>query len=85
LASGLQEIFDLFAEFIERTYVDDSWVPLSPKPDLVNDEPPFGSLQFTVSEVENALLELDSNKGPKNSLTCWEVISLLTLSLIWGL
>jgi hypothetical protein len=45
-----------FAEFIERTYVDDSWVPTSP-------EPPLGSLQFTILEVENALLELDSSKG----------------------
>jgi hypothetical protein len=32
--------------------------------DLVNDEPPFGLFQFTVSEVENALLELDGSKGP---------------------
>jgi hypothetical protein len=30
----------------------------------VGDEPPFDSLQFTVLEVLNALLELDSNKGP---------------------
>jgi hypothetical protein len=30
----------------------------------VSDEPPFGSLQFTVLEVLNALLDLDSNKGP---------------------
>jgi hypothetical protein len=30
----------------------------------VNDEPPFGSLQFTVLEVENTLLELDDTKGP---------------------
>jgi hypothetical protein len=41
--------------------VDNSWV--SSGPDLVNDEPPFGSFQFTVSEVENALLKLDSGKG----------------------
>jgi hypothetical protein len=34
--------------------VDDSWVRTSPGPDLVNDEPPFGSFQFTVSEIENA-------------------------------
>jgi hypothetical protein len=44
--------------------VDDSWVPSSPGLDLVNDEPPFGSLQFTVSTtVEIVLLELDSSKG----------------------
>jgi hypothetical protein len=30
----------------------------------VSDEPPFGSLQFTVLEVLNTLLDLDSNKGP---------------------
>jgi hypothetical protein len=64
LVSGSQEICDLFAEFIERTYVDDSWVPSSSGADLVNNEPPFGSLQFFVSEVKNALLELDSSKGP---------------------
>jgi hypothetical protein len=29
----------------------------------VNDEPPFGSLQLTVMEVENMLLELDDTKG----------------------
>jgi hypothetical protein len=30
----------------------------------VIDEPPFGSLQFTVFKVLNELLDLDSNKGP---------------------
>jgi hypothetical protein len=55
-ASGSQEICDLFAEFIKRTYVDDSWI--------MNDEPPFGSLHFTVLEVENALLKMDHSKGP---------------------
>jgi hypothetical protein len=44
--------------------VDDSWVPSSSGPNLVNDEPSFGLLQFTVSEVENALLGLDTSKGP---------------------
>jgi hypothetical protein len=33
-------------------------------PDDVSDEPPFGSLQFTVLKVLNALLDLNSNKGP---------------------
>jgi hypothetical protein len=33
-------------------------------PDDVRDEPPFGPLQFTFLEVLNALLDLDSNKGP---------------------
>jgi hypothetical protein len=39
----------LFEKFIEQTYANDLWVPLSPGPDLENDEPPFRSLQFTVS------------------------------------
>jgi hypothetical protein len=30
----------------------------------VSDGPPLGSLQFTVLEVMNALLDLDTNKGP---------------------
>jgi hypothetical protein len=55
--SGSQEICDLFARFMERTYANEPWVPS-------DDERPFGSLQFTVLEVLNALLNLDSNKGP---------------------
>jgi hypothetical protein len=39
-------------------------VPSNPGPDNVSDEPPFGSLQFTVLEVLNALLDLDINKRP---------------------
>jgi hypothetical protein len=62
--SGSQAICDLFAGFIERTYADEPWVPSDPVPDDVSNEPPFGSLQFTVLEVLNALLELDTNKGP---------------------
>jgi hypothetical protein len=38
-------------------------VPSDPRPDDVSDEPLFGSLQFTVLEVLNALLVLNSNKG----------------------
>jgi hypothetical protein len=30
LASGPEEICDLFAEFIQRTYTDDVWVPSDP-------------------------------------------------------
>jgi hypothetical protein len=44
--------------------VDDLWAPSSPELDLVNDEPPFGSFQFTILEIENALLEFYSSKGP---------------------
>jgi hypothetical protein len=35
-----------------------------PEPDDVSDEPPFGTLQFPALKVLNALLDLDSNKGP---------------------
>jgi hypothetical protein len=47
---GFQAISDLFEVFIGT--------------DLVNDEPPFESVHITVSEVDEALLELDSSKGP---------------------
>jgi hypothetical protein len=30
------------------------------RPDLVQDDPPFGALQFTVNEVQSVLLELDT-------------------------
>jgi hypothetical protein len=62
--SGSQEICDLFAGFIVRTYADEPWVPSDPGPGDVSDEPPFGSLQFSLLEVLNALLDLDTNKGP---------------------
>jgi hypothetical protein len=38
--------------------------PSYPGPDDVSDGPPLGSLQFTVLEVMNALLDLYTNKGP---------------------
>jgi hypothetical protein len=41
--------------------VDDSWVPLTTESGFVNNGPLFLSLQLTVSEVENALLGLDSS------------------------
>jgi hypothetical protein len=62
--SGSQEICDLFAGFIVRTYADEPWVPSDPGPGDVSDEPPFGSIQFSLLEVLNALLDLDTNKGP---------------------
>jgi hypothetical protein len=49
---------------MERTYANEPWVQSDPGPDDVSDEPAFGSLQFTVLKVLNALLDLDSNKGP---------------------
>jgi hypothetical protein len=32
---------NLFADFIQRSYADDVWVPSNPGPDLVQDDPPF--------------------------------------------
>jgi hypothetical protein len=53
-------ICDLLVSFMsiwkwKRTYANKPWVPSDPGPDDVSDEPPFGSLQFTVLEVLNAL------------------------------
>jgi hypothetical protein len=62
-ASGPDDICNLNADFIQRTYADDVWVPSDPGPDLEQDDPPFGALQFTVDEVQSVLLELDDNKG----------------------
>jgi hypothetical protein len=45
LASGPEEICDLFAEFIQRTNTNDVWVPSDPGPENVSDDPPFGALQ----------------------------------------
>jgi hypothetical protein len=38
-------------------------VPSDPGPDLLQDGPPFGALQFTVDEIQSVLLELDVSKG----------------------
>jgi hypothetical protein len=69
-ASGPEEICDLFAEFIQQTYINDVWVPFDPGPEHVPDAQPFGALQFTSDEVESVLQDLDVNKGsdpnPKN-------------------
>jgi hypothetical protein len=53
LASGPEDICDLFAEFIQRTYTDDVWVRSGPGPEHVPKDPPFGALQFTSDEVES--------------------------------
>jgi hypothetical protein len=52
--SESKEICDLFARFMKWTNVNEPWVPWDPEPDDVSDEPPFGSLHFTVLEVLNA-------------------------------
>jgi hypothetical protein len=53
----------IFLRNLLNVCVDDSWVPSGPRPDLVNDEPPLGLLQFTVLKVYNELMKLDSSKG----------------------
>jgi hypothetical protein len=63
LASGPDDIFNLFADFIQRTYADDVCVLYDPEPILLLDDPPFGALQFTADEVHSVLLELDVSKG----------------------
>jgi hypothetical protein len=63
LASGPEEICDLFAEFMQRTYTDDVWVPSDPGPEHVPDDPPLDALQFTLDEVESVLHDLDANKS----------------------
>jgi hypothetical protein len=63
LASGPDDICNLFADFIQRTYANDAWMPSDAGPDLVQDDPPFGALQFTVDQVQNVLLELGVSKG----------------------
>jgi hypothetical protein len=63
LASGPEEICDLFAEVIQRTLTDDDWVPSDPWPEHVPDDPPFGTVQFTSDEVKSVLQDLDVNKG----------------------
>jgi hypothetical protein len=65
-ASGPDDICDVFADFIQRTYADDVWVSSDPGPDLVQDDPPFSALQITVNEVQSVLLELYVSKyvGP---------------------
>jgi hypothetical protein len=63
LASGPEKICDLFAEFIQRTYADDVWVPSDPGPEHVPDDPPVGAFQFISDEGESVLQDLDVNKG----------------------
>jgi hypothetical protein len=63
LASGFEDICDLFAEFIQRTYTDDVWVLSDPGPEHRPDDRQFGALQFTSDEVESVLQDLDVSKG----------------------
>jgi hypothetical protein len=70
LVSGPEEICDLFAELVQRTYTVDVWVPSDPGPEHVLDDPPFGALQFSADEVESVLQDLDVDKssGPVHLL-----------------
>jgi hypothetical protein len=63
LASGPDDICDLFADFIQRIYADDVWVPSDPELDLVQDDSHFGALKLTVDEVQSILLGLDVSNG----------------------
>jgi hypothetical protein len=63
LASSPEGVCDLFAEFKQRTYTEDVWVPSDPGPKYVSDDPTFGALQFTSDEVEIILQGLNVNKG----------------------
>jgi hypothetical protein len=63
LASGFEELCGLFAEFIQRAYTEDVWVPSDPGPEHMLDDPPFGALQFYSDEHESVLQDLDVNKG----------------------
>jgi hypothetical protein len=46
LGSSPEKICDLSAEFIQRTYTDDVWLPYDPGPgpEHVPGDPPFGAL-----------------------------------------
>jgi hypothetical protein len=44
LASGPDDICNLFDDLIQLTYADDAWVPSDPGPDLVQDDPAFCAL-----------------------------------------
>jgi hypothetical protein len=44
LASGPEKICDMYAEFIQRTYTDDVWVPSDPGSEHVPDDSLFGEL-----------------------------------------
>jgi hypothetical protein len=63
LASVPDDIRNLFADFIQRKYTDDVWVPSDLGSDLVQDDPHFGAFQFTVDGVQSVLLELDVSKS----------------------
>jgi hypothetical protein len=48
----------------DRDHKNKLWLPSDPESVDVRNDSPFGSLQSTVLELLNALLDLDSNKSP---------------------
>jgi hypothetical protein len=52
-----------FCWFYTTINADDGRVSSDPGPDLVQDDPPFGALQFTADEVQSVLLQLDVRKS----------------------
>jgi hypothetical protein len=55
-----RRLLRFFADFKQRTYADDvRGLLINPGLDLVQDDPPYGALQFTFDEVQSVLLELD--------------------------
>jgi hypothetical protein len=68
----LEYICDLLANFSKRKYAEVVWEQSDL--DLVTEDVPFGSFQFTITEVESALLDLDDpNSVPPfvlNSCAC---------------
>jgi hypothetical protein len=64
IATTTEAKYELFAEFIQCTFADDERVPPDSGPEVVSNDPSFGSLQFSIAEVELILKDLDANKGP---------------------
>jgi hypothetical protein len=63
-ASTNEDKCELFAYFLRRSYTDDPWIASDTGPAVISETPPLGSIQFTISKVEEALLDLDANIGP---------------------
>jgi hypothetical protein len=63
LASAPNEICDFFTELIKRKYADDDWMYSDPGLDLLQDNPTFNAIQYTVDEVHNVFMALDVSKG----------------------
>jgi hypothetical protein len=53
-------------DFFQETYSNDPWTTQNPGPSFGPSKLPFGTMQFSVEEVEKILLEIDTSKvsGP---------------------